>query len=223
MIGAMALDYDSLKARHRAEREGQHQNLALRVHRALSWLKRAEQLGDDPDGRFIFLWVVFNAAYATDIDEKYRLSEQETFRNFIRKLVELDKKSRLSGLVWNEFTGSIRLLLDNPYVFQEFWDFKNGRLTEEEWKRRFANAREAAKKALAARDTVTVLCIALSRIYLLRNQLVHGGATWGGSVNRDQLRDAVNLMGKLAPLVIEIMMDSPDTLWGDASFPVVDK
>ena len=95
MIGAMALDYESLKARHRAEREGQHQNLALRVHRALSWLKRAEQLGDDPDGRFIFLWVVFNAAYATEIDEKYRLSEQETFRNFIRKLVELDKKNRL--------------------------------------------------------------------------------------------------------------------------------
>jgi len=70
---------------------------------------------------------------------------------------------------------------------------------------------------------VTVLCITLSRIYLLRNQLVHGGATWGGSVNREQLRDAVNLMGKLAPLVIEIMMDSPDALWGDASFPVVDK
>jgi hypothetical protein len=193
------------------------------VHRALSWLKRAEQLGDDPDGRFIFLWVVFNAAYATEIDEKYRLSEQETFRNFIKKLVELDKKGRLSGLVWDEFTGSIRLLLDNPYVFQEFWDFKNGRCTEEEWKRRFSRAREKAKRALAARDTVTVLCIALSRIYLLRNQLVHGGATWGGSVNREQLRDSVNLMAKLAPLVIEIMMDSPDTLWGDACFPVDDR
>ena len=218
----MSMDYKSLKIRHRAERDTWHPNLSLRVHRALSWLKRAEQLGDDPDGRFIFLWVVFNAAYATEIDEKYRLSEQETFRNFIRKLVELDQKGRLAGLVWHEFTGSIRLLIDNPYVFHEFWEFRNGRMAEEEWKRRFNRARETAKRALAARDTVTLLCIALSRIYLLRNQLVHGGATWNGSVNRDQVRDAVNLMAKLAPLVIEIMMDRPDTLWGDACYPVVD-
>lgn len=156
MIYVMPIDYESLKARHCAERGSQHQNLALRVHWALSWLKRAEQLSDDPDGRFVFLWIVFNAAYATEIDDKFRLSEQETFRNFIRKLVELDKKNRLSALVWNEFTGSIRLLLDNPYVFQEFWDFKNARMSEEEWKRRFAKARETAKQALATHDTVTV-------------------------------------------------------------------
>jgi hypothetical protein len=44
---------------------------------------------------------------------------------------------------------------------------------------------------------------------------MHGGATWGSSVNRDQIRDCVNILGKLVPLVIEIMLDHPDTLWGD--------
>ena len=29
------------------------------------------------------LWIAFNAAYATDIDEKYRESEQQTFRAFL--------------------------------------------------------------------------------------------------------------------------------------------
>jgi hypothetical protein len=28
-------------------------------------------------------------------------------------------------------------------------------------------------------------------------------------------------MGKLVPLVIEIMMDNPGTLWGEACYPVV--
>jgi hypothetical protein len=28
-------------------------------------------------------------------------------------------------------------------------------------------------------------------------------------------------MGKLVPLVIEVMMDHPGTLWGDAVYPVV--
>lgn len=59
-----------------------------------------------------------------------------------------------------------------------------------------------------------VLSIVLSRIYVLRNQLVHGGATWGSSVNREQLRDCTNFMAKLVPLVIETMMDHPETLWG---------
>jgi hypothetical protein len=217
------MDYQALKARHRAEREAHHPNLALRVHRALSWLNRAEQMTDDPDGRFIFLWIAFNAAYATEIDERYRLSEQETFRAFLQKLVDLDHdQGRIAGLVWTEFSGSVRLLLDNKFVFQDFWSFKNGTLAEEEWKRRFDNARRATHRALAERDTVTVLGVVLSRIYTLRNQLMHGGATWNSSVNREQIRDCTNLLGKLVPLVIEIMLDHPETLWGDACYPVVE-
>ena len=62
----------------------------------------------------------------------------------------------------------------------------------------------------------------VNRIYTLRNQLLHGGATWGGAVNREQLRDCSKLLGKLVPLIIELMMDHPNTLWGDACYPVVD-
>jgi len=216
------VNYEQLKERHRAEREGYPPNLSLRVHRALSWLDRAEQLAEDADGQFILLWIAFNAAYATEIDQRYRLSEQDTFRAFLAKLVELDSaKKRIEELVWTEFPKSIRVLLDNQYVFQDFWCFQNGTLSEEEWKRRFAGAKKAAKSALAGHDTVTVLSIVLSRIYTLRNQLVHGGATWNSSVNREQMRDCGNLMGKLVPLVIEIMMDHPETLWGDACYPVV--
>ena len=52
----MDLDHQSLKTRHRAERDDHPENLRIRVHRALSWLQRAEMC-DDPDGRFIFLWI----------------------------------------------------------------------------------------------------------------------------------------------------------------------
>ncbi|HEX9207666.1 MAG TPA: hypothetical protein VF851_05475 [Steroidobacteraceae bacterium] len=216
------MDHSSLKPRHRAERAGWHPNLNLRVHRALSWLDRAERAAGDPDARFIFLWVAFNAAYATDIDERYRLSEQDTFQAFLQKLVDLDSGRRIETLVWKEFTGSIRLLLDNRFVFQDFWSFHNGKLSKEEWQQRFAAAKRAAKAALGRRDTVKVLGIALSRLYTLRNQLIHGGATWNSQVNRAQLRDGVNLLGKLVPIVIETMMDHPDTVWGDPCYPVVD-
>jgi hypothetical protein len=214
------MDYRTLKARHRLERDGHHINLTLRVHRALSWLQRAEQ-AEDIDGRFVFLWIAFNAAYATDIDEKYRLSEQEAFKAFLHKLCELDKEHLIEKLVWAEFPGAIRVLLDNPYVFQSFWDHQKGKLTAAEWEKRFANGRRHAQEALARRDTAEVLGVLFNRIYTLRNQVMHGGATWNGTVNRDQLRDCTSLLGKLVPLIIVLMLDNPDTLWGDASYPVV--
>lgn len=88
------MNHDQLKARQRAERHAHPPNLALRVHRSLSWLHRAElQAGAaDADGQFIFLWIAFNAAYATEIDERYRLNEQGTFRAFLQKLVDLDAR-----------------------------------------------------------------------------------------------------------------------------------
>lgn len=130
-------------------------------------------------------------------------------------------RDRFGGLLWKEFSGSVRVLLANPYVFQDFWNSQNGALPPEAWKSRFEAANRAAQVALGKHDTVAVLGIVLSRIYTLRNQLIHGGATWASSVNRSQLRDCVNFMGKLVPLVIEVMMDHPETLWGDACYPVL--
>ncbi len=215
------MNYQDLKARHRAEREGHPLNLSLRLHRALSWLNRAEQLEDDADTQFILLWIAFNAAYATEIDERYRLSEQAHFREFVGKLVALDTKKRFQALVWNEFSGSIRVLLDNPYVFYDFWSHHRGEIEAAEWLRRFDAAKKAAHQALSRMDTETVLVIALSRIYVLRNQMMHGGATWNSSVNRDQVRDCGRLLAKLVPLILEVMLDNPGTLWGDACFPVI--
>lgn len=220
-MGDTAGRFDRLKARQRAERDQYPEALGLRVHRALSWLKRAEDEAD-ADSRFIFLWIAFNAAYATEFDRDYSLNAQDTFSEFLRKLSHLDTHNRLNELVWQAYPGAIRVLLDNRYVFSPFWDYQRGNRSEQQWQASFERAKKAAHTALSKQDTPTVLAIVLDRVYTLRNQLIHGGATWNGRVNRDQMRDCVAIMGELAPLVIEIMMDHPDALWGDAAYPVVD-
>lgn len=215
------MDHEILKQRHRALRDGYPRNLNLRVHRALSWLKRSEQ-ADDDDGRFIFLWIAFNAAYACEIDERYGLSEQATFMGFLEKLCALDTGKRIDGLVWQEFSGGIRVLLDTPFVFKSFWDFQAGKLEETEWQSRFAKDKKVAQQALASGRTPTLLGVVFNRLYTLRNQLIHGGATWNGKVNRKQLRDGAQLLGKLVPVIIELMLDHPEVDWGPACYPVVD-
>lgn len=215
------MTYNELKDRQRNERQNHDQFLAVRVHRALSWLNRAEQCVDDSDSHVIFLWIAFNAAYANEIDVQYRPTEKELLYLFVDRLGELDDKKRLENLVWSEFSSSIRILLNNKHVFQPFWDHLNGKISAEDWTSRFSKANSSANKALSSRNTTKVLSIVLSRVYTLRNQIVHGGSTWNSSVNRDQVRDCSKFMGCLVPIVIEIMMDNPDVLWGEPCYPVV--
>jgi len=196
--------------------------MSLRVHRALSWLDRAEQCEDDDDARFLFLWISFNAAYANEILDQERAPEQKLFEMFLKKLVDMDKDDVLYELIWTEFSTSIRVLLDNQYVYQPFWDFHNGKISEDQWKSRFDDAKAAVSRALGNHRTTAVLSIILSRMYTLRNQIIHGGATWNSSVNRAQLRDCSAFLGKLVPFIIKLMMDNPNALWGEACYPVVD-
>ena len=213
--------FNELKERHRAVREHYPENLNLRIHRALSWLKAAEA-SEENDGKFIFLWIAFNAAYSVEIDDKYRTAEQEAFKEFVGKLCDLDTNKKLENLVWNEFPGAIRSLLKNQYVFARFWDYQNGKISEPDWQKSFSDANSAAHKAVGQRETKKVLGIVLSRIYTLRNQLVHGGSTYESKVNRLQLKDCTNFLKCLIPIIIEIMLDSPNTLWGDACYPVIE-
>ncbi len=214
------MDYQPLKEKQRLIRDSFPENLALRVHRALSWLNKSEQC-DDLDSQFIFLWVSFNAAYAQDT-ECLTLNETQSFTQFLEKLNLLDQQKRIYNLLWNEFPNSIRVLLDNKFVFQPFWSFHNGHITEQEFKDKLSEAKKFANFALANNETAKLTSIVLQRLYTLRNQLMHGGATWNSSANREQLKDAVQFLSQLVPYIIDIMMDNPKELWGDAYYPLID-
>lgn len=214
------MSYQTLKERQRAERVNYPENLSLRVHRALSWFGRAEQCNDE-DGRFIFLWISFNAAYANETGE-LRIPEGRRVSDFLSRLVELDSKNDLASIVWDNYSNKIRLLLENRYVFQPYWDFKNRLLGYEDWEDKFDAAKKASHKALASHDTSTVLNIVFTRLYTLRNQMIHGGSTYGSSINRKQLIDCVQLMGQLVPAIIGIMMDNFNLHWGEGCYPVID-
>ncbi|MEQ3637138.1 hypothetical protein [Alcanivorax sp.] len=92
----MGTRHHALKIRQRQERDDYPEDLSLRVHRVLSWLDRAEQKFD-PDSRFIFLWIAFNAAYASEIDDRQGLSDQATFNAFLDKPHTLDKSQHLKA------------------------------------------------------------------------------------------------------------------------------
>ncbi|MDO4709775.1 MAG: HEPN domain-containing protein [Pseudomonadota bacterium] len=200
--------------------DGFNQNYRIRLHRASSWLARAEACaGDDLDGRFVFLWVALNAAYARAFGESE--SEREKLAGFIRALLKVDKEQVLHRILMERFTGPVRTLIENKFVFQPFWQALRDHDSSGRWEQQFAAAKKQAVAAVLSGDTAKVYSIVFSRLYVLRNQLVHGGATCGSRLNRVQLKDAIALLSAIVPVVIGLMEENPDTDWGEIMYPVV--
>lgn len=222
-------DHAALKDKQRSLRDSFPETVGLRVHRAISWIGRAENCDrDDDDARFLFLWIGFNAAYADEnefqgVPSPEQPRERVAFRRFFGKLVDLDREGRLYDAIWDEFSGPIRVLMNNKYVFSGFWHHHNGIPGHEDWERRFEGSRRGLARQLRAKDSVGVLCQVFDRLYVLRNQIVHGGSTWNGSVNRPQVRDGARILAFLMPVFVDVMMDNPGEEWGRPFYPVVDE
>ena len=208
----------ALKERHREIRDGQPDALRLRIHRALSWLTLSEQEADDPDTRFILQWIALNAAYAREFGREE--TERDRARGFVETLVRLDANKLLHQALFQQFTGPIRTLIDNKFTFEPFWTAMRTHDSSGRWEESFANSKKAAFAAVMQGDTSKVLGIVFDRLYVLRNQLIHGGATWNSQINRAQVADGIAILGTLVPLVLAIMMEHPQD-YGDVLYPVV--
>lgn len=192
--------------------------LATRLHRAISWLQCAEE-ADNTDMEFIALWISFSACCAIDQQGDHPLGSHDQFTKFVEQLVDYDTEKKIYACLWEEYSGHVKALIRNPYVFHAFWVSK--RQGDEAWQKDFDQSSLAALNALS-RGRVAELCsIVLDRLFVLRNQLIYGGATYKGRVNREQVQDGAGLLGTLMPIMIEIMMNANDQDWGDIAYPVV--
>ncbi len=215
--------FDVLKDKQRAIRSGFPSTMGLRVHRAISWIGRAEACDDDHDARFIFLWIAFNAAYADENEfQSIAPGERAAFMDYFGRLVALDAERRIYKAMWQRFSGPVRLLIENRFVFNPFWQHQNGIEGYEDWEDRLRTSARAFNQAFQAGDTARVLSFVFDRLYVLRNQLVHGGSTWNSGVNRAQVRDGAAILGFLMPVFVDLMMDHPSENWGKPFYPVVD-
>ena len=201
-------------------KENRADELNLRLHRSLSWLKKAENSQDDMDIQFITLWISFNAIYAKEF-KRERTADRETFNQFIAEICRLDKEKAIYKIIWQRFPQNIRVMLDNRYVFQPFWDFHNDKITEKAWREDFNKANKKAFTALASQDTYDILLVVFDRLYTLRNQLVHGGATYDSQINRLQIKDGCQILLALIPAIIEIVLNNSNNDWGKPFYPVV--
>lgn len=192
-----------------------HQSFAIRVWRALSWLERAEQAGDAED-RFIAGWIGFNALYGRQDADHRPWGDREAFGAFIAAICDIDHAGRLGHLVVKKQLAVLRLI-QNKFLYDKFW-----REPEEDHDKALHKQVKALLPRINRRDPCPILQTAFERLWILRNQLMHGAATKGSSLNRRTLNSGADLLCDLLPEMLGIMIEHGVTRdWGEVCFPPI--
>ncbi len=199
------------KWRSNPDSEQRQNDFNTRMRRVTSWLKRAEQEKGDVDAEFIFYWIAFNAAYGGD-----GLKEKPAFKNYFSKILALGAGKKVLDIIDRECPDAIASFKDNEYVFPDFWTEDTHQGTRPgNWEHLLIDSNYKIEQGIKNANVQDVLDELFDRLYVLRNQLVHGGATWQGDVNRRQVKNGAAIMRLLVPYFINIMLDNPSAGWGE--------
>lgn len=188
-----------------------------RVRRAKSWLQCAEQEREsgDQDVAFILYWVAFNAAFATNDSEQPNTTGE--FHKCFAKIRRVDKRHCIYHAVRDLFPGAVEQIMNNQYLFKKYWDFVNGKPGSDDWRECFDRENQRVKAAMAEpseENTRKILPVLFARLYTLRNQIVHGGATWKSQYNRSSVEHGVPVMATLVPRFLRVIEQNPTEKWG---------
>jgi hypothetical protein len=188
----------------------------IRLHRAFSWLARCEEDADDDlDLSLLCLWISFNGLYGQWDDQRREpRPDRESWRTFLDRILAIDAGKHVSSMLTSE-RDLVMSILDDEYLSSFFWEEPSDRQASKSKKSRF----DARTWYVEGRWRM-ILDRLLERVYLLRCQLVHGAATYGGKLNRDSLRDCVQMMRSLMNAVLLALIDFGDQAdWGLMCYP----
>ena len=189
----------------------------IRVHRAFSWIAHVENLKADTDldTALICRWIAFNALYGQwNTETRDPVPDRRAWQAFLQRMLALDE----SGHFADALTGHRRLvmsILDDEYLSGFFWEDPS-----HERARKSKKSKYDARTWYLEQRWALILERLVERIYLIRCQLIHGAATYGGKLNRASLRHCSTMLALLLQAMLLIMVDhGADEDWGTMCYP----
>jgi len=173
----------------------------------------------------MFLWIAFNAAYGFRMPfSQQDRGETQKFNDFLREIEYRDTDETIYSILNNDCHELINELLRNQYTFEPFWKAVSGLAASRDWEEDFESSKEKAFGAFRNHNTPALLEVVFARLYAVRNQLLHGGATFETGWGMDQVRDGCEIMSALVPVIIRIMRldmekKPSSTAWGKVAYP----
>lgn len=200
---------------------------ATRIQRTISWYERAINNDGDEDAEFIFYWISFNALYEEIWVSENKDKSFETIKRekFLKNIIKLDNNlihEAIKKLCPEDFI----FIMGYRYISWEYWGEVRNRLLkltddrkkemdlkielDQKWKLKEEQGKADARQFLSkAVDTTPMLLKLFKRLYMIRNQIFHGNATWGTDVNRSQVKKGCRILEVMILLFIEIILTKP--------------
>lgn len=179
------------------------QSLADRVRRSISWLRRVVRVShDDVPSRFVELWIALNALYGHPIYLKGSYAtEEKSYRRFMENLVSLDLSEKQLSANMKRIEESVKDLVENKYLWQEFWQGDQAGLDKKRQKET-----QTLEVAIQRNDVATFFTCAMKRLMILRNQLVHGSSSENTTRNEDALKPGLLILEGMIPVFLRLLI-----------------
>ena len=217
-----------------------------RFRRAGAWIKEANN-PLEPPARFVFSWIAFNAQYQDlsvrekwerekkDSPEKKGSPEINMIYAFIEKISRSDGKPLARVIAKVE--PDLRKIFELQQIHHGFWKKPDNPniSTAADWHAFFRtekeNCLEQLKDALAVRPNMPARAAApmlesvFGRLYVVRNQVFHGGHSGAKNTSRGytQIRHGAEVLFEMVKCFQRIMAkrmnESPNEDWGKVDFP----
>lgn len=210
------------------------QNLTDRLTRAESWLRAASERErdkklDEIDHHtvFIFRYIAFNSLYGRWKLEGTNKLAWKQFDRFFDDLLTLhlqdQKRKGSKGVILRDALAQCRSqwlrLIENEFLDKEgYWDLQEH---GSDFKKKYRSQKFTALKRLEWQEYKALLHSIFRRIWVLRNQIMHGGATFGpDSRGWESVETANPVLRVLVPAFRSLMKEYPDAVaWPAIPFP----
>lgn len=188
--------------RERLQRASSTHPLAIRMHRAFSWMTAVEDTNDHDniDAKLVFRWIALNALYGKWNDQSSEPEpDRQSLRAFLETVLGLDREQLIAGCL-SRHQALVVSICSDPFVNDHYWRLLN---TD----KRFNKKRDQfqIQRWYADQNWTLILDELIQRIYLVRCQLVHGAATFEGKLNRDVVRRCGSMLERLLFVILTII------------------
>jgi hypothetical protein len=214
----------ALRRRWKPIKEGEassteHDSIRIRLHRCLSWMARIEDLEaadlDTDDAVLIYRWIALNALYGRWNDERREPdADGWALDQFLKRIFERDHDGRLESVLL-EHKKLAESIVSDEHLNRHYWSEPGDSAAQ-----RARSGIHRVRAAYREKRYRAVMDMTLDRIYLARCQLVHGGATYSGRLNRTGIRRCALMLGHLLVAFGDVIIDGAwRDDWGGICYP----
>jgi hypothetical protein len=190
-------------------------DVASRVYRAESWIKRARESAQHLDGQFIFYWIALNALYGQRGSENGPPRDRNDLHTFLGRIASRGDDTAVSVMERLAILKSdAELVLGSEFLYEDYWTTGFTDALAVTIDRATARLRSWPNRDFA-RDLINIF----DRLATLRNQMVHGSSKDGSGANRASVEPAVRILADLVPVLSSVVEGHADEDWGPLPFP----